>query len=294
MAVIEQEILQGESSYDAYETDPDNAPICANEADDDGDRRTDWPDDPECVSAGHYSENKGRLRACVDGIDNDEDGAIDFRDPGCADALDDNETDADMAPECSDGADNDEDGATDWPDEVDCAAQGDPCEGANQQLCRRACVDLETDDANCGFCGKRCDNERPCRDGFCGGLTCGVLGDAVRVDATGGIYQVDTRGRESTGSRCNNSDGPQVAFALSISTRSRVTALVESASYDTYLQLRRVCDDDETTFGCDDDSGVSYNARIQGDLNPGHYYVLLDGFRGAAGTARVRFTLQGL
>lgn len=54
-------------------------------------------------------------RACNDGIDNDDDGRVDFpADPGCEYALDATEEDP-LAPRaCSDGVDNDGDGRTDF------------------------------------------------------------------------------------------------------------------------------------------------------------------------------------
>ena len=48
--------------------------------------------------------------ACADGIDNDADGLIDLRDPGCVGPEDTDETDAVSVPQCSNGLDDDEDG----------------------------------------------------------------------------------------------------------------------------------------------------------------------------------------
>ncbi|RMH43477.1 MAG: DUF11 domain-containing protein, partial [Deltaproteobacteria bacterium] len=65
--------------------------------------------------------------ACNDGADNDGDGIADFPgDPGCADPVDDDETD--VPPECSDGIDNDGDGATDFPDDPSCSNADDTTE----------------------------------------------------------------------------------------------------------------------------------------------------------------------
>ncbi len=68
------------------------------------------------------------VRACNDGLDNDEDGLVDVSDPGCASDGDDDEGDPEVVPECADGLDNDGDGATDWPLDVDCGAAGAPRE----------------------------------------------------------------------------------------------------------------------------------------------------------------------
>jgi hypothetical protein len=49
-------------------------PACSDSLDNDGDDRTDFPDDPGCLTAGSVTEQP----RCQDGIDTDGDGAIDF------------------------------------------------------------------------------------------------------------------------------------------------------------------------------------------------------------------------
>ena len=66
--------------------------------------------------------------ACDDGIDNDMDGAIDARDPGCVSAEDDDETDPAVAPACANGADDDGDGLIDR-DDPECTYAGLDSEG---------------------------------------------------------------------------------------------------------------------------------------------------------------------
>jgi len=57
------------------------------------------------------------VAACDDGLDNDDDGLVDLDDPGCASAVDNDETDP-VTPsyQCSDGQDNDGDGLVDLAD----------------------------------------------------------------------------------------------------------------------------------------------------------------------------------
>jgi hypothetical protein len=65
---------------------------------------------------------------CIDGIDNNGDGKTDFpNDPGCASPADNDENDVcpgAMCPQCSDGTDNDTDGQTDFPADVACQSAG--------------------------------------------------------------------------------------------------------------------------------------------------------------------------
>lgn len=63
------------------------------------------------------------VSACADGADNDGDGRIDYPDdPGC-DALDDEDESDPMA--CSDGLDNDADGLIDYPEDTGCDSAED-------------------------------------------------------------------------------------------------------------------------------------------------------------------------
>jgi len=68
--------------------------------------------------------------ACSDGIDNDGDGLIDLRDPGCASSVDDSERSP--ARVCDDGIDNDADGLLDFPADAGCSNPWDTSEKADR------------------------------------------------------------------------------------------------------------------------------------------------------------------
>ena len=72
----------------------------------------------------------GGLPPCLDGIDNDGDGAIDLFDSGCTGREDPIEDDADEDTECADGLDNDSDGIIDYPFDTGCLAAGDLSEAS--------------------------------------------------------------------------------------------------------------------------------------------------------------------
>jgi hypothetical protein len=75
---------------------PERVPKCADGIDNDGDGRTDYPDDPGCASATDGSEaDMTSASACSDGLDNDVDGRTDYpSDPGCTSLADTDETDS--------------------------------------------------------------------------------------------------------------------------------------------------------------------------------------------------------
>jgi hypothetical protein len=91
------------------------------------------------------------LPACADNTDNDGDTRVDFpADPGCANATDASEADPARVPLCADGVDNDLDNKIDWPDDPQCNSASDNNEtNANQPL--RACSNSVDDDGD----GKR-------------------------------------------------------------------------------------------------------------------------------------------
>ena len=176
---------------DNDEADPPFATQCSNGLDDDGDGQVDWPNDRNCLSRGDTTEaGQVGVRLCANGNDDDDDGLIDLADIGCENAEDDDENDPLEVPACNDGADNDEDGDADWPDDAGCAAQGDVCEQVGFGICDGVCLDLEQDAANCGRCGRVCNEGVECIDGFCGGLlTFEGIRENVPNDELGGWRQ---------------------------------------------------------------------------------------------------------
>jgi hypothetical protein len=96
-------------------------PACADDLDNDGDRRADYGRDRGCTGPHDGTEQP----VCADGLDNDGDGLIDYaEDPGC-------ESDgpkSQEAPQCNDGRDNDGDGWYDYPEDPECASPADNAE----------------------------------------------------------------------------------------------------------------------------------------------------------------------
>ena len=139
---------------------------CANGLDDDDDGVIDFPFEPGCESASDADEtDPPEGRACSNDIDDDEDGDIDFPDdPGCIGAADDFE-----GPDCRDGIDNDGDGTIDYD------RDGDGFRDFNaDQGC--ACVDDPSEDIN-PQCADGCDNDR---DGLIDLEDPGCLDDPTR------------------------------------------------------------------------------------------------------------------
>lgn len=112
--------------------DPEEEPECSDGRDNDGDGRTDHPDDSGCETPDDDDERPGDGdngddtegpqgdATCDDGVDNDGDGFVDGEDPDCNEGAQDGAF-------CDDGVDNDGDGDIDGADS-DCPEdEPDPC-----------------------------------------------------------------------------------------------------------------------------------------------------------------------
>ncbi len=188
------------SAADTHETDPPQPPECADGADNDQNGRMDWPDDPSCAFAADR-ERGGQGRRCNDRNDNDLDGLVDLADPGCASDRDDDESDDPVMPvQCSNGIDDDEDEAIDWPADAHCDGAGDGCEAEGQLFCEGACV--PSDEANCGRCGRACDEGVECNPGgYCGDLFTfeGIIQDTSPDELGGWVPCLEQTYAESVG-----------------------------------------------------------------------------------------------
>ena len=100
-------------------------PACNDGIDNDNDGRIDYPADPGCSSASDTTENSEPQ--CNDNIDNDGDGAVDYpNDYGCTSLNDNSES---PNPACSNGIDDDGDGFVDYPADPGCSGPRDTSEG---------------------------------------------------------------------------------------------------------------------------------------------------------------------
>jgi hypothetical protein len=167
----EQTVLYGNETWSVQLADysdqirsimTETAPACDDGMDDDGDGRTDYPDDPGCDDPLDPFETSETL-PCDDGIDNDGDGRVDFDlatyvylgnettppdsegDPGCVDP-----TWGTESPRCQDGIDNDGDGTMDYDAGLSANGSADPG-GLDPQCAGRPWLDSEASSPGCGL-----------------------------------------------------------------------------------------------------------------------------------------------
>jgi hypothetical protein len=83
-----------------------------------------------CKLSAATNDYRCTLAACSNGVDDDNDGKIDYpADPGCTSPTDDSESDPSRLPACADGIDNDGNDLVDYPADPGCSAASSDGEG---------------------------------------------------------------------------------------------------------------------------------------------------------------------
>ena len=81
---------------------------------------------------------------------------------------------------------------------------------------------------------------------------------------------------------CASGEAPELVYTLTVERRSQVSVNVQS-SFDGALYLLRECGATQTEIACNDDAGDTSSSRIDTTLEPGNYFVVVDGYGGNAG-----------
>ncbi len=179
--------------------------------------------------------------ACRDGLDNDGDGAIDRRDPGCDSLADGDEADPAERPACSNRIDDDTDGRTDFPADPACLAAG----GAS-----------EVEACGAGVGAEELVLPMPAR-------VMGAFGPEDALD--------DTCGGEDL--------GPEKVYTFFLPQAATVVASTQHPGTvgRTALTLRSDCDDVATEAACARGTDVAPGARVEVRVLPaGRHYLIVE------------------
>jgi hypothetical protein len=92
-------------------------------------------------------------------------------------------------------------------------------------------------------------------------------------------------GGPSGGEDDNQRGAPEIAYTFTVERRQQVTVAVETTgNYDGTVYIRQgTCEDEEAEVACNDDDGDVNHSRISAALDPGQYFVFVDGFGGHRG-----------
>jgi hypothetical protein len=135
-------------------------------------------------------------------------------------------------------------------------------------------------------------NAEAARDCFEAPL-CEWTDDIVVLPANGGLVEgINTAGRGTVGRAQCGGGGDQVVVAITINAAANVTFETVNNQNDTLIHLRSVCDDAATEIACNDDGGAGGASRISQLLQPGTYFLYVDGFGGRPVVTDLRVTVQ--
>jgi hypothetical protein len=96
-----------------------------------------------------------------------------------------------------------------------------------------------------------------------------------------------TRGEHDNAGSCSPSDSRELVYELDVPRRERVTIEVE-AKFDSVLYVRKDdCADPSAEVDCNDDGPDRTHSRIERVLEPGKYFVFVDGYGQESGTFKM-------
>ncbi len=103
---------------------------------------------------------------------------------------------------------------------------------------------------------------------------------AFVVPASGGLFRGSTSGMaQDYGGSCGAMAGsPDAAFRVDLTSRKRLVARTDGSDFDTVLTLHRGACGAATERACDDDGGEGTASLIDQVLDPGTWFVVVDGF----------------
>ena len=109
---------------------------------------------------------------------------------------------------------------------------------------------------------------------------------AHEVPATGGLFHGSTAAplvNDYTTALCGSSAGSSdAAYRLSLTSRQRVVMSTEGSSFDTVLHVHRDACTSGAELYCDDDGGDGSTSLIDRVLDPGTYFIIVDGYSSAS------------
>ncbi len=106
--------------------------------------------------------------------------------------------------------------------------------------------------------------------------------------AGGDVSGSTSHGEHENAGSCGPSDSRELVYRLDVARRQRVTIEVE-ARFDSVLYLRKEdCGDANAEVDCNDDGPDRTHSRIERVLEPGTYFVFVDGYGQESGTFKMK------
>lgn len=102
-----------------------------------------------------------------------------------------------------------------------------------------------------------------------------TLGTPVRGNTSQGSNNM-------SGSCLGGGDAPEIVYTFTIERRAQITAVLNS-DYDGALYLLGTCGEMRSEIACNDDAPTTARSEVSGTLDPGTYFLVVDGFGNGAG-----------
>jgi hypothetical protein len=111
--------------------------------------------------------------------------------------------------------------------------------------------------------------------------------DAPLPLAVGTVTGSTAHGEHENAGSCDASDSRELVYQLDVAQRERVAIEVE-AKFDSVLYLRKDdCTDPNTEVDCSDDAPDRSHSRVERVLEPGRYFVFVDGYSHDSGSFKL-------
>jgi hypothetical protein len=108
--------------------------------------------------------------------------------------------------------------------------------------------------------------------------------------APGTVTGSTAHGEHENAGTCDPSDSRELVYQLDVAQRERVTIEVE-AKFDSVLYVRKDdCNDTNAEVDCSDDAPDRTHSRIERVLEPGRYFVFVDGYSHDTGSFKMTVT----
>ncbi|MCC7538221.1 MAG: hypothetical protein IT379_18485 [Deltaproteobacteria bacterium] len=118
--------------------------------------------------------------------------------------------------------------------------------------------------------------------GTCGAPTAITLGSPITGDTSASTHQI-------TPSCARGGSAPENVYSLQVTRRSQVSIALES-TFDGVVYVQQTCGNTSTELACNDDAPDTSHSRVDVSLEPGTYYVIVDGYGEARGTYTMMVT----
>ncbi len=121
----------------------------------------------------------------------------------------------------------------------------------------------------------------------------GTCADPMTIEAGTPSEGTTQGGQSAMAGSCASGDAPERVYRVTVEERVQLSAVVQSG-YDAALYLLRTCGQPQTELSCNDDAPDTTRSAIEATLEPGDYYLVVDGYGSEAGAYELMVSFSPL